>query len=276
MLLGIDIGGTTISLGLVEKNKLVRKICVPSFAKDASLQETLDYLSDRIGEIIVPEVSSIGIGVPTLVDYEKGIVYNAANIKSWKEVHLKEYLQERFGVRVEVNNDANCYVLGAATVIDPGCHVVVGVTLGTGTGIGIMSDGKLVAGDNCGAGELCSLPYNGKDYESFCSRQFFDARGWDVRKAADAAKNGSAEAQRLFDEFGMHLGKLLGIIMYAYDPGCIVLGGGVANTEPLFRDSMMKSLGESYAYPHALRRLEIHSMPQEDLSLLGASQLINQ
>lgn len=273
MLLGIDIGGTTINLGLVQGNRIVRMASVPSFAQGASLEETLDYLCDRISEIRTPDVEAIGIGVPTLVDPERGIVYDAINIPSWKEVHLKDYLEERFGVRVAVNNDANCYVLGAAAHLGLDSHVTVGITLGTGTGIGILADGRLMNGDNCGAGEICSVPYNGSCFEDFCSKKFFEANGWGGKEAVAAAKAGDPKALAFFEEFGRHMGNLVSFVLYAYDPGNIVLGGGIANTCPLFGPHMMKALGESYIYPHVLKRLHIHALPGEDIPVLGASLL---
>ncbi len=273
MLLGIDIGGTTIGLGVVEDKKIVRINHVPSFPKDATLEETLDYLEARIKDIITPEVTSIGIGVPTLVDVKRGIVYEAMNIPSWKEVHLKDMLEKRFGIPVNVNNDANCFALGAAARAHGTQEVLVGVTLGTGTGIGIIHNGALMCGDNCGAGEICSAPYNGSNYESFCSKQFFHNRNWSPRKASEQAAAGNPEAVALMEEFGMHLGELLSLVMYAYDPGCIVLGGGVANTYPHFKESMFNTLRNRYPYAHVLDKLRVEVMPEEDVALLGASLL---
>ena len=273
MLLGIDIGGTTISLGLVEGTEIVRQNRVPSFPKNATLEETMDYLAGRIQEMLTPEVTSIGIGVPTLVDVKRGIVYEATNIASWKEVHLKDIMEKRFGIPVSVNNDANCFALGAAARLEKEYSVVVGVTLGTGTGVGIMAGKELFCGDNCGAGEIGSVPYNGKDFESFCSKKFFESRGWSPLEASNAADAGDQDALAFFDEFGRHLGELLSLVMYSYDPGCIVFGGGIANTYRLFKKSMMRALRKRYPYGHALDKLEIVAMPQEDVALLGASLL---
>ena len=273
MLLGIDIGGTTISLGLVEGYGIVKQKRVPSFEKDATLEETIGYLCGQIEAIITPEVTHIGVGVPTLVDEKKGIVYDAANIKSWKKVPLKDILEDRFKVSVSVNNDANCFVLGAASKVDGDHEVIVGVTLGTGTGIGIVAGGKLVCGDNCGAGEIGSVPYNGSIFEAFCSKQFFTGRGLDPRETAKAAEAGDPAALALFDEFGMHLGELLSLVMYSYDPGCVVFGGGVANSFELFKKSMETALRNRYPYGHALDRLVIKAMPQEEIAVIGASLL---
>ena len=271
MLLGIDIGGTTISLGLVDDFNIVKKICVPSFDKKASMNETIDYLISRIEEIITPEVESIGVGVPTLVDSVCGVVFDAANIPSWTEVPLKAILEERFGVRVIVNNDANCYVLGAASRLEKKYPVVVGVTLGTGIGVGVVNDGKLFCGTNCGVGEIGAIPYMGKDYESFCSSKFFADKGTTGGDAAKAVAAGDKEALALFEEFGRHLGTFLSVVMFAYDPGCIIIGGGLSRSYDLFADSMMEALRAAYPYSRSLDRLKIIPMHQDENALLGAS-----
>ena len=274
MLLGIDIGGTTISMGLVDRTGVVGKACFDSFRHGASLDETLEYLSECIGKVITPDVERIGVGVPTLVDPYKGIVYNAMNIPSWKEVHLRDFLEKRFGIPAAVNNDANCFALGAAAKLPDNYEVVVGVTLGTGTGVGIVVDGKIMCGANCGAGELCSVPYNGADYESFCSQKFFLSNGWKSgREAAEAAQASDQKALQFFEEFGRHLGEFLTLVVYAYDPGCIVIGGGIAHTAPWFKDSLARTLRSRYPYAHAINKLSIRFMPEDDIALLGASLL---
>ncbi len=66
MTLGIDIGGTTINLGLVDGPRILKKVQIPSFSKGATLNETLTYLADQIAAFLVPGVAKIGIGVPSL------------------------------------------------------------------------------------------------------------------------------------------------------------------------------------------------------------------
>ena len=272
MLLGIDLGGTTLNFGLVDGTEIKSRSSVPSFPKNATKEETLSYLAGQIAKVLTPDVNSIGIGVPTLVDPERGIVYNATNISSWDEVHLKDYLEERFGIPVSVNNDANCFALGAAAKTQT--HgILVGITLGTGLGLGIVVDDKLMCGANCGAGELCSVPYKDMDYEAYCSKKFFEMMGRDSRQAAQAASEGDPGALAFFDAFGSHLGHLLTLVMYAYDPECIVFGGGIAYTAPQFEKAMLRTLSEQFLYPHALKNLRIHFMPGDEMALLGASLL---
>ena len=171
MRLGIDIGGTNIVFGLFGENgQLVRTSSVRSFARDASLESTLQSLQDRIGEFLTPEVTSIGIGVPSALDRETGVVYNAVNIPSWQNVPLKQILEAHFHVPVRLNNDANCFALGAYrhfAAEKP--QSFVGVTLGTGVGLGIVIDGELYNGHNTGAGEIGCIRYLDADLETYCS-----------------------------------------------------------------------------------------------------------
>jgi len=273
MTLGIDIGGTTINLGLVDGAQVVKKLQIPSFPKTATLDDTLIYLGDQIERFLVPGVKQIGIGVPSLTDPVKGIVYNAANIPSWDVVPLKETLEARFDIPVFVNNDANCYALGAAVKVAKNLPTVVTVTLGTGTGVGIVIDGKLFSGTHCGSGEIASIPYKASDYESFCSKKYFTSRGLDPRALSQAATAGDETAKAHFRDFGRHMGEFLSVVMFAYDADCIVLGGGISHTFPHFSDAMWEQLRCSYPYHAALDQLKIVAMPEEDTALVGAASL---
>ena len=91
MKLSIDLGGTNIRISQVEKGNWLNKVSVACLAQqDAST--VLNQLSQLIRNMMNEQVDGIGIGVPSIVDPEKGIVYNVANISSWKEIHLKEIL----------------------------------------------------------------------------------------------------------------------------------------------------------------------------------------
>ena len=275
MTLGIDIGGTNLCLGLVRDGAIAHQISIPSFAPDATLPETLAYLSAQIGRILSRDTKKIGVGVPSVLDVDAGIVYDATNIPSWKEVPLKDYLQDRFSLPVAINNDANCYAMGAyglyPTHAKP--QVLVGITLGTGVGLGIVIDGKLFCGTTCGAGELCCLPYEDGIIEDYTSKKFFRGKRWDSYDAAQQAQKGNPEALALFEEFGRHLGALLSVVMLAYDPDHIALGGGIANAFPFFYPEMMASLKERFPYQKALGRLDVRPVTGDGVQLIGASLL---
>lgn len=273
MTLGIDIGGTTIGLGLVNDGKILKKVSVPSFPAGATMEETLDYLSAQIAGIIPADAGKIGIGVPSVVDVEKGIVYEATNIPSWQEVPLKARLEERFHVPVSVNNDANCFAMGAyaAYAQDQKPEVMVGITLGTGVGIGIIDRGRLFGGANCGAGELGCLPFRGGILEDFCSKKFFEGRPWSSLEAAHAAQEGKPEAKALFDELGANLGELVCACLFAYDPSHIAFGGGVAYNYPYFRQSMETYIRDHFPYHKSVERLKIDVFTGGDVLVTGAA-----
>ena len=273
MTLGIDLGGTNLCLGIIKDGVVIERMSVPSFSPEATLEETLEYLAGHIGNVMTPEIRKIGIGVPTVVDVKKGIVYDAANIPSWKEVHLKAFLEERFELPVSINNDANCYAMGAYGFYpqDAKPEILVAVTLGTGMGIGVVDNGRLVCGVNCGVGELGYLGYNGGVLEEFCSKQFFAKYGKDSYETALAAQDGDAEAIGLFKEFGRHLGYAVSILMYAYDPSHVVFGGGIANALPLFKDSLMEYLKENFPFRKNVDNLVIDVQTSIDTPILGSS-----
>ena len=273
MTLGIDIGGTTIGLGLVQDGKIVKKVSVPSFPAGASMEQTLDYLSRQIAGILPPEAKKIGIGVPSVVDVEKGIVYEATNIPSWQEVHLKACLEERFPVTVSVNNDANCFAMGAYAAYgkEQKPEVLVGITLGTGVGIGIIDRGRLFGGANCGAGELGCLPFRSGILEDYCSKKFFESRSLSSLDAAHAAEEGKPEALALSDELGANLGELVCTCLFAYDPSHIAFGGGVAYNYPYFRKSMEDYIRKNFPYHNSVERLKIDVFTGGDVLVTGAA-----
>ena len=273
MILGIDLGGTNLCLGLVDGGKVVKMASVPSFDRSFTLEQTLEYLAEQISAVFDASVEKIGIGVPSVVDVEKGIVYDAANIPSWKEVHLKDFLEARFGVPVNINNDANCYAMGAYGLYpeDARPETLVTVTLGTGMGIGIVDHGRLMCGVNCGAGELGYLDYNGGCLEEFCSKQFFAKYNADSYELSKAAQAGDESAQAIFNEFGRHLGYAVTLLLYAYDPSHIVLGGGIANALPLFRDAMMETVRKKFPFGANVDKLHVDVQTSGETPIIGAS-----
>lgn len=273
--IGIDIGGTNISLGLVEDGRLLKSVHVPSFPEDTSLEQSMEYLCSIIGGIMTDRVEKIGIGVPSVVDVDRGIVYDALNIPSWKEVPICDILSRRFGVPVSVNNDANCFAWGVykSIPVEERPQSFVTVTLGTGIGLGIVANGKLYCGAHCGAGEICCLPYKDSILEDYCSKKFFSSRGWDPKEAQEEAESGNAEALLLYDELGKHLGAMMNSILYLYDPAQVVLAGGIANSFPFFKDSMFRYLNENFSYRNYFEDLVVRTCTDDDMPVIGASMI---
>ena len=141
---------------------------------DTGGSTTLNVLKDSIKSLKSPYTEAIGIGVPSVVDSVRGIVYNVQNIKGWEEVHLKTILEQEFGIPVFINNDANCFAMGEQ-IYGTGKRFdhFVGITLGTGVGGGIIQQGRLLADANCGSGEYGEMPYLDGILEYYCGSFFF-------------------------------------------------------------------------------------------------------
>jgi glucokinase len=273
-IIGVDMGGTNIRAGVVENGILVgvQKISTPA---ESSKNEVVEALSGLISKLNPASVSAIGIGVPTVVDVERGIVYNATNIKDWKDVPLKDILQEKFNVPVFVNNDANCFVAGEKHFGKAkGLKSVVGLVVGTGLGTGLIINNQLYEGRNCGAGEICNLPYLEKNYEYYCCGQYFkDEIKIPAHEVFRLASEGNLQALKHFETFGFHLGKFLQAILYAYDPELIVFGGSVSNAYRFFSLSMFTSLKEGFIFPNSLENLRIEVSELDNVAIYGAASL---
>lgn len=271
--IAIDLGGTNVRAARIKDCTIEQKAAVNCNA-NGTKQEIINQLFDLVDKLITPQVESIGIGVPSVVDYEKGIVYDVQHIPSWDIVPLKELMEARFQVRTAVDNDVNCYVLGEKSLgAGRPYNNIVGITLGTGVGAGILIDGKVYRGANTGAGEIGCLPYLDANYEQYCSSQWMKQQGIEAEALSLRAANGDTEAVRLWAEFGCHLGKLMQAILFTYDPEAIIIGGGIAGGAPYFKASMLDTMTQGFPYAKELERIQIHFSTLKDCNLLGASQL---
>ncbi len=273
-ILGVDVGATNARAGLVQRNRQVGEVSSIRVSSDGTEEEVLDQICGLIDRTNPKDVQGIGIGVPSVVDVDRGIVYDVQNIPSWKEVHLKSALEDLYSIPVLVNNDANCFALGEKYFGKAvGYRSVIGLIMGTGFAGGIIINGKLYAGPNCGAGEFGMIPYLDSIYEHYCCGQFFARH---VRQTGEEvfqrAARGDQEAVDIFADFGRHVGQGIMTILYAYDPEVIVLGGSVRKAFRFFKDAMWESI-RSFGFPNSLKSLKIEVSDLEHSAILGAAAL---
>jgi glucokinase len=271
--IGIDLGATNIR-GAVVNDEDISEIISRRIQTKGTEEQVLVDVYSLIDALIDAEVKAIGIGVPSVVDVKLGIVYDVVHIPSWKEVHLKEILEKKYNVPVFVNNDANCFALGEYYFgKGKGVEDMIGLTIGTGLGAGVIISNHLYAGKNCGAGEFGMVDYLENNYEFYCSGSFFQnvygLNGEDVFKRAQA---GDEEALKLYAELGMHLGNAIKMIMYTYDTGLIILGGSVQLAFEFFEKAMWERI-QTFAFPKSIEGLEVKTSALENAGILGAAAL---
>jgi glucokinase len=206
---------------------------------------------------------------------EKGVVFNVTNIPAWKRVPLKEILENEFSVAVRVNNDVNCFTLGEHQFgLLRGMKNVVGVSIGTGLGSGIIINNSLFEGVNCGAGEIGLLPYLDRNIEYYASGNLFKVKfNTTAENAHNRAVAGNAEAIEQWIEFGRHVGEAIKCVAYAYDPEAIVLGGSLSKAYRLFNESMRQAL-LNFEFPESIKRLKIFQSTNDNITVMGAAALI--
>jgi glucokinase len=203
-ILGIDIGGTKIAYALVDKNYKTSQVKI--------LPTPQKNLLAKIEEIIQThksDVFGVGIGLPGIV-INNSIVKNLPNIANFKPINLKNHLEKKFRLPIWIENDANAFTL-AESLLGAGKNfsTVVGITLGTGIGSGIVINKKLVRGLQGLAGEFGHfIMPDGSYFEHF------------VHKCGPY-KN--------FSQAKKYLSLLINFAVRSIDPDCIIVGCGWKN-----------------------------------------------
>lgn len=265
---GIDVGGTTVKMGLFQADGvLCDKWEIPTrkeFEEDVILPDIAQSLQKKMAEknIDKEQVVGIGMGIPAAVTPD-GFVKQVTNL-GWKQKNVKKELEELTGFRVSIGNDANMATLGEMWKGGgEGYKNLVMVTLGTGVGGGIIIDGHILTGTHGGAGEIGHICVNSSETECCgcgkkgCLEQYASATGIvrlakerlngntdetvlnpeyiSAKKVFDAVKAGDKVAIEIAEKFGFYLGYGLADLGAILDPDVFVIGGGVSKAgEVLF------------------------------------------
>jgi glucokinase len=272
-IIGIDLGGTHVRGGIVAEGHLanIASVRIPA---DGSVDEVLRVIYQLIDPLIDGNIKAIGIGVPSVVDIEKGIVYDVQNIPSWKVVELKKLMEERYHLSVLINNDANCFALGEK-YFGKGrkVHSLIGLTIGTGLGAGIIINDKLYPGLNTGAGEFGCVDYLDKYYEYYASGQFFEnCYHTNGEVVFQKAQSGDPLSIMILEELGTHIGNAIKMILYTYCPELIILGGSISKSYSFFQKTMWERI-HTYIYSNTLEHFHLEISELENAGVLGAAAL---
>lgn len=272
-IVGVYLGGKVLMAGKV-KNSQIEKQVTKTINNLEAEEVILKEVITAIEEVFDDEVVGIGIGAPSLIDVEQGIVFKVHSIPSWREVHLGNIIEGRFGVKTYINNDANCFVVGEKYFgTAQQYNNIVGLIIGSGFGAGIIFNGHLFSGHNCGAGEFGSIPYRDHDYEYYCSASYFDEKyGIKAEVLLERAESRDKIALAIFEQFGFDLGNAIKTVMYSVDPEVIVIGGPLSKAFPYFEKAMWKNV-RSFIYEHAQKKLKILASEQPNIAVLGAAAL---
>ncbi len=172
---GVDIGGTNLVVGLLPLEGgaplgLRSRATVPERGADAAAADIARMVGDSINEVVGlhggswEDVLGVGIGCPGPLDLEGGIVIATPNL-GWTDYPIRDRISEALGLRATLENDANCATYGEWWQgAGQGAETLVGVTLGTGIGGGLILDGRIARGASGSAGEIghTTIDLNGR------------------------------------------------------------------------------------------------------------------
>ncbi|CAG7840939.1 Glucokinase [Clostridium haemolyticum] len=319
MRIGIDLGGTNIAAGLVDNNGvLVSKANVKTNLNDNGkfiIDDMVSLIKKLLDEnnLDINNLSSIGIGVPGTVRYEKGIVAECVNL-GWKEIPLaeninykiKEMFNTEKNVSILIENDANAAALGEHLVGSmQNCNSALLITLGTGVGGGLVLNGKVHRGKDGAALEIghmiigenfynCSCGNNGC-FETFASATAIikyaqklikngeksiindkvngDLEKIDAKIVFDSAREGDKVGSLTLERFIKYLATGINNLINVLDLDVIAIGGGVVAGSDLFMDRLIQ-----YIKDHKLfKALELCKIEKaqlgNDAGIIGAAML---
>lgn len=298
MVLGIDIGGTTIKCAMVSSNGEITEKKVVETAEAASKGLFIEKLAEIIKEYksAHPGLKGVGIGFPGLISKDRQSIVDLANIPSVKSQNVVKKLAELVpGVLVKIENDAKCATMAEKIFGDPSLDNYMFITLGTGVGSGLVLDNKMFLGAKGNATEIGHMfTTTGKvlehevglrqlgEYAVSClsKPEFKDSslQGNSTltpKQLFDAAKNGDKMSLHVFERAGTLIGETLVNVMRVLDIEIFLLGGGVAGAfefiEPAARKKIVKELGTGYYTD----KLDIRKAKLEnEAGILGAASLV--
>jgi glucokinase len=281
--IGVDVGGTKIAAGVVDDYGIVVETVrrdtpdTDERATQAAIVGLVEDLSDR------HEISAVGVGLAGYIDSDRSTVRFAPNLSpyvDWRNVALGEWLSEALGLRVTVENDANAaawgeFVFGAGRDVED----LLLVTVGTGVGGGLVTEGHLYRGAFGIATEIGHMRVvpNGLEcpcgqygcFEQYASGRALvrEARDRIIAKAPEAetlsrliggnpdlltgpmvteqARDGDALACEIFAEVGRWLGEGIAALVAVLDPGMVAIGGGVADAGDLLLEPARRAMERS-------------------------------
>ncbi len=278
-IVGIDIGGTKINVVLFRGAKVLHKDREPT--KTKTREVFLNQLEEIISSVISPlrrkEILGIGCGVAGALDLKKGEVLNAPNLPVINGLKIREWLAKKFHRETFIDNDARSFLRGEHLWgAGKGYKNLVGLTLGTGVGGGIIIDGKMINGSNDAAGEIGHMIIDkGRDFEELAGARALRNFGFsDSLKAYSLAKKGDKNAQKSFEKVGEYLGVSLANIVNMLDPQAIIIGGGLAGAEKFILPQARKTMKKLITSPKAAERVKILlGKLGEDAGAMGAAAL---
>ncbi|MDD5108671.1 MAG: ROK family protein [Candidatus Omnitrophica bacterium] len=299
-IIGIDLGGTNLKCALLDSSLKIKAKNSFSTKSFDNKQKIIYGISDSIDSFIFNQglsksaILGIGIGLPGPVDTFKGLVHFLPNITGWKNVELKEILEQKTKLQVVVDNDAKLmalaeYKAGSAA----GYMNAICLTLGTGVGAGLIINGDLYRGQDNAAGELGHLPINETGPLCGCgakacleayigntsitkeAHKIFGS-GTSLEDVSQMAKDNNLKAIKFWYAIGEKLGLALAGVVNLLNLDVIVIGGGVACAGKVLFESVKKTIFSRAMSVQAKRVKILKAKLGINAGIIGAGYMVKE
>ncbi|MCD6545849.1 MAG: ROK family protein [Thermotogae bacterium] len=303
-IIGIDLGGTMVKIGIVDpKNGILKKDEIETKI-ELGFERVVERICQKITEIVdISNVRAVGVGSPGSIDHDKGIIKFSPNFPDWNNVPLKTEIEKHLRLSVFIENDANSAALGEKWFGEgKGKDHIVVLTLGTGIGGGVITHGKLLTGNTgigaelghmivdphgpiCGCGNYGCLEamasatalirYANEGRKRFPESKIFELekrRGvLGAREIFDAYRLKDRLATRIFETFVEAMSVGITSIIHIFNPQVVILGGGMSKSADLFIPKIREKV-DMRTIPSFLGTFEIvGSKLGNDAGILGAA-----
>lgn len=286
--IGVDVGGTKTDIGLVDRSGNVKRkirFRTPK-KKDEFLKKFVKRMSLLLDGVNKKDISGIGLGLPGTVDKKNGKIISMPNIKGIKNFNIQKYVKNKFHLKVEIENDANCAVVAEHKFGNCASNMVL-LTLGTGIGGGLIINGKLYSG-NGNAIEPGHITIDKEGLKGSCGNvgcveEYFSVRGilreakkrgvsGDECMIQKKAEAGDKKARAVYEEAGKNLGIALSDIVKMLDPELIVFSGGLAKAHKLFLPAAVKEMKKRTFFDYKGHVMVARTL--ENSGVIGAALLV--
>ena len=277
---GIDMGASHLGVTVTDFSAHVLEEIELPFSVENSPDNCIRQIDHHLNELLmkmnlqVNQLSAVGLSVPGPVTYDLGLVSSPPIMPGWDEFPIRAHLEELWQVPVSVGNDAEMGALGEWIYgAGRGENYLVYVKVGTGVGAGFILDGQIYRGKKGFAGEIghvtiqengstCSCGNHGCLEAMAGGRAIARKAGEAIRKGqrtllseidpgniraidvAQAAQRGDLVAQQIITEAGSYLGIALASLVNLFNPGLIIIGGGVSQIGDLLLEPIRKTVRE--------------------------------
>jgi glucokinase len=245
VVLGMDIGGSSLKVVLREKKKILKKEVFDLPREKKDLFDLIEKIYKNFSQ--KNKLEKVGIGVAGILDKKRERIMKAPNLSFLEGVKIKKEIEKRLKRKVFIENDVNCFGLGEkffgkAKNLD----YFIFLALGSGIGGAIFLDGKLILGEEGGAGEIGHIFLDIKnklDFEELASDKFLKRKlGKNTFEAKNLAEKGEKRSIEAFKELGKNLGFGIVNLIHIFDPEAIILGGGVILARKFFEKEMKETI----------------------------------